>query len=58
MYVSVGDRSLRGTIDVNIDGENYQIERSQIIPNEKILPCAEEFIKNTALPACVMWEKL
>ncbi len=58
MYVSIGDKSLSGVLDVNIDGEVYQIERAQIIPYEKILPCAEEFMKTMALPTCVQWEKL
>lgn len=58
MYVSVGNRLLRGTIDVNIDGEVYQIERSQIVPYDKLLPCAEEFMKKTALPSCIAWDKL
>ncbi|MGN1110328.1 MAG: Imm1 family immunity protein [Oscillospiraceae bacterium] len=58
MYVSAGDKSQRGVIDVNIDGEVYQIERSQILPFENVLLCAEEFMKSTALPSCVAWEKL
>lgn len=58
MYVSVGNRLIRGTIDVNIDGEVYQIERSQIVPYDKLLPCAEEFMKKTALPECIVWDKL
>ena len=45
-------------IDVNIDGEAYQIERSQIVPYDRLLPCAEEFLKKTALPECIVWDKL
>lgn len=58
MYVSVGDKKLRGALDVNIDGEVYQIERASVIPQEKIIPAAEEFIKTAQLPKCIEWEKL
>lgn len=58
MYVSVGDKSARGTIDVNIDGEAYIIERRSIIPEEKILQCAMEFMNEMKLPDCISWEKL
>ena len=58
MFVSVGNRLLRGTLDVNIDGEMYQIERSQIIPYDKVLPCAMEFMRNYALPKSISWDKL
>lgn len=57
-YVSVGDRKKRGTLDVNIDGEMYQIERSQIVPQDKILETAEEFLRSMTLPKCVEWEKI
>ncbi len=57
-YVSVGDRSRRGTIEVNIDGQVYLIERGQIVPEEKILECAEEFMREMKLPGCVEWEQL
>ena len=36
-YVSIGDKTRHGTIDVNIDGEVYQLSRGQIVPEEKIL---------------------
>lgn len=58
MFVSVGNRALRGTVDVNIDGEMYQIERSQIVSYDKILPCAEEFMRNYVLPESITWDKL
>ncbi len=58
MYASVGDRTLGGSIEANIDGEVYQIERCQIIPFEKVFPCANEFINNAVLPSCIEWEQL
>lgn len=58
MYVSVGDKSARGTLDVNIDGEAYIIERCSIIPENKIPECAREFMNDMKLPECVRWEKL
>lgn len=58
MYVSVGDKTAHGFIDVNIDGEAYTIERRTIIPENKILVCAEEFMNDMKLPECVDWEKL
>lgn len=57
-YVSLGDKSLRGALDVNIDGEMYQIERSQIVPQEKILEVAEKFMQNMTLPKCIEWQKI
>ncbi|HBJ26199.1 MAG TPA: hypothetical protein DDY65_09260, partial [Ruminococcaceae bacterium] len=57
-YVSVGDRKKHGTIDVNIDGEMYQLNRGQIVSQEKILDIAAEFMKDMKLPECVEWEKL
>lgn len=57
-YVSIGDKTLRGGLDVNIDGEMYQIERSQIVPQEKILEAAEEFMQNMTLPKCIEWQKI
>lgn len=57
-YVSVGDRTLRGTLDVNIDGEVYQIERSQIVPQDKIVAIAEEFLHSMALPKSIEWIKI
>ena len=42
-YVSIGDKTRHGTIDVNIDGEVYQLNRGQIVPEEKILEIAEAF---------------
>lgn len=57
-YVSVGDKSLRGVLDVNIDGEMYQIERRQLIPYEKLIALAEEFMHKMTLPKCIEWEQL
>lgn len=57
-YVSVGDRARRGVLDVNIDGEMYQLECAQIIPQEKIMQLAEEFMREMKLPTCVEWQKL
>ncbi|MGN0686729.1 MAG: hypothetical protein ACI4KA_01320 [Oscillospiraceae bacterium] len=66
-YVSAGDKSMRGCIDANIDGEFYQIERRQIVPEDKILQCAVEFMelmqspdfeRDKKLPACIEWEQL
>lgn len=57
-YVSIGDKTLRGVLDVNIDGEMYQIERSQIVPQEKIPEAAEEFMQNMTLPKCIEWQKI
>ena len=57
-YVSVGDRTKRGLLDVNIDGELYQIECSTVIPQEKIPLLAEEFMREMKLPTCIEWEKL
>ena len=57
-YVSVGDRKKHGTIDVNIDGEMYQLNRGQIVPQEKILEIAEAFMNEMKLPECVEWEKI
>lgn len=57
-YVSVGDRKKHGTTDVNIDGEMYQLDRGQIVPQEKILDIAVEFMNDMKLPACVEWEKI
>ncbi|MBD9061338.1 MAG: hypothetical protein EGR45_04875 [Ruminococcaceae bacterium] len=57
-YVSVGDRKKHGTIDVNIDGEMYQLNRGQIVPQEKILDIAAEFMKDMKLPGCIEWEKI
>lgn len=58
VYVSVGDRKLHGTVDVNIDGEAYTIERGQIVPESKVLECAAEFMKEMKLPECIEWQKL
>lgn len=58
MYVSVGNKSARGSIDVNVDGEAYTIECRTIIPESKILECAAEFMNDMKLPACIGWEKL
>ncbi len=58
MYVSVGDKGLRGTLDVNIDGEIYSIERRSIITVEKVIESAEEFLNALKLPECIEWEKL
>ena len=41
-----------------IDGEVYQLDRGQIVPEEKILETAEEFMKEMKLPGCIGWEKL
>lgn len=57
-YVSVGDRKKHGTITVNIDGEVYQLDRGQIVPQEKILDIAAEFMNTMKLPQCIKWEKL
>ena len=57
-YVSIGDRKLHGVINVDIDGEVYQLDRGQIVPEEKILETAEEFMKKMKLPGCIEWEKL
>lgn len=58
VYVSIGDKTLRGVLDVNIDGEMYQIERSQIVPQEKIPEAAEEFMQSMTLPKCIEWQKI
>lgn len=58
MYVSVGDSKARGTLDVNIDGEAYIIERRSIIPEDKILVCAQSFMNEMKLPDSIAWEKL
>lgn len=58
IYVSVGNKAAHGMIDVNIDGEAYTIERRTIIPEEKILECAESFMNEMKLPECITWEKL
>lgn len=57
-YVSIGDKTCHGTIDVNIDGEVYQLSRGQIVPEEKILEIAEAFMNEMKLPECVEWEKI
>ena len=57
-YVSIGDKTRHGTIDVNIDGEVYQLSRGQIVPEEKILEIAEAFMNEMKLPECVEWEKI
>lgn len=57
-YVSVGDRKKHGTLDVNIDGEVYQLNRGQIIPEEKIAEIASEFMLDMKLPTCIEWEKI
>lgn len=57
-YVSVGDRKKHGTLDVNIDGKVYQLDRGQIIPEEKIIEIAEQFMNEMKLPECIEWEKL
>ena len=57
-YVSTGDKTRHGTIDVNIDGEVYQLSRGQIVPEEKILEIAEAFMNEMKLPECVEWEKI
>lgn len=57
-YVSIGDKTRHGTIDVNIDGEVYQLNRGQIVPEEKILEIAEAFMNEMKLPECVEWEKI
>ena len=57
-YVSIGDKTRHGTIDVNIDGEAYQLNRGQIVPEEKILEIAEAFMNEMKLPECVEWEKI
>ena len=56
-YVSIG-KTRHGTIDVNIDGEVYQLSRGQIVPEEKILEIAEAFMNEMKLPECVEWEKI
>ena len=43
---------------MNIDGEMYQLNRGQIIPQEKILDIAAEFMKDMKLPGCIEWEKI
>ncbi len=57
-YVTIGDKRLHGTIDVNIDGEVYQLNRGQIVPENKILEIAEAFMNEMKLPECVEWEKI
>lgn len=57
-YVSIGDKTRHRTIDVNIDGEVYQLSRGQIVPEEKILEIAEAFMNEMKLPECVEWEKI
>ena len=57
-YVSIGDKTRHGTIDVNIDGEVYQLSRGQIVPEQKILEIAEAFMNEMKLPECVEWEKI
>lgn len=42
---------------MNIDGEVYTIERSQIVPESRILECAEEFMREMKLPKCIEWQK-
>ena len=46
------------TQSVNIDGEVYQLNRGQIVPEEKILEIAEAFMNEMKLPECVEWEKI
>lgn len=43
---------------MNIDGEVYTIERSQIVPESRIPECAEEFMREMKLPKCIEWQKL
>ena len=38
--------------------EVYQLERGQIVPQEKILEVAGEFMREMKLPSCIEWEKL
>lgn len=57
-YVSVGDRKKHGTLDVNIDGEVYQLNRGQIVPQEKIPEIAAEFMREMKLPECIEWERI
>lgn len=58
MYVSVGDKAASGSLDVNIDGQVYSIACRQIVPEEKILACAESFMNDMKLPDCIEWEQL
>lgn len=58
MYVSVGDKTLHGTLDVNIDGEVYSIERRSVVSAQKAIETAEAFLSSTELPNCIEWEKL
>jgi len=46
------------TQSINIDGEVYQLNRGQIVPEEKILEIAEAFMNEMKLPECVEWEKI
>lgn len=57
-YVSVGDRRKHGTITVNIDGEVYQLDRGQIVPQERIVEIAAAFMEDMKLPGCIEWERL
>ena len=57
-YVSVGDKSQRGTVDGSTEGGVYTIERSQKAPESMILERAAEFLNEMKLPKCIEWQKL